>query len=263
MADFMSSPYALLTVALVVLAVAVLMLMVWLLSIDRKMRGVADGLEVERRKVAEMQMAMGKRGAQRPKQQPPAQTASGMPVRAPEQQAVGTQRAAGHASRQASGGQRVSGGERPQRDVRAQDSGLSPAAQQRVAAQAQAQAQAQAVQNVPAQGRTRVSRPRTGEQVSASEAAAVVERAARPARSGAVAQPAASAQAGTRNHAASPVQRPMQTRIERQPQADVRPASRAATQSAYVQVSDSGRTSAPARPAGAATQPTRGRHVRQ
>ena len=256
MADFMSSPYALLTVALVVLAVAVLMLMVWLLSIDRKMRGVADGLEVERRKVAEMQMAMGKRGAQRPKQQPPAQTASGMPVRAPEQQAVGTQRAAGHASRQAPGGQRVSGGERPQRDVRAQDSGLSPAAQQRVAAQAQAQAQAQAVQNVQAQGRTRVSRPRTGEQVSASEAA-VVER------SGAVAQPAASAQAGTRNHAASPVQRPMQTRIERQPQADVRPASRAATQSAYVQVSDSGRTSAPARPAGAATQPTRGRHVRQ
>ncbi len=261
MADFMSSPYALLTVALVVLAVAVLMLMVWLLSIDRKMRGVADGLEVERRKVAEMQMAMGKRGAQRPRQQPPAQTASGMPVRAPEQQAVGTQRAAGHASRRASGGQRVSGGERPQRDVRAQDSGLSPAAQQRVAAQAQAQAQV--AQDAQAQGRTRVSRPRTGEQVSASEAAAVVERAARPARSGAVAQPSASAQAGTRNHAASPAQRPMQTRIERQPRADVRPASRAATQSAYVQVPDSGRTSVPARPAGAATQPTRGRHVRQ
>ena len=261
MADFMSSPYALLTVALVVLAVAVLMLMVWLLSIDRKMRGVADGLEVERRKVAEMQMAMGKRGAQRPRQQPPAQTASGMPVRAPEQQAVSTQRAVGHTSRQASGGQRVSGGERPQRDVRAQDSGLSPAAQQRVAAQAQAQAQV--AQDAQAQGRTRVSRPRTGEQVSASEAAAVVERAARPARSGAVAQPAASAQVRTRNHAASPVQRPMQTRIERQPQADVRPASRAATQSAYVQVPDSGRTPASTRPAGAATQPTRGRHVRQ
>ena len=79
MSEFLSSPYALLTIALVVLAIAVLMLMVWLLSIDRRMRGVADGLEIERRKVAEMQMVIGRRNAARNYGKPQTAPAQGVP----------------------------------------------------------------------------------------------------------------------------------------------------------------------------------------
>lgn len=63
MADFISSPVALVAIGLGVLAIAIVLLVVWIVSLDRRMRGVVDGLEAERRKVAEMQMMMGRRAS--------------------------------------------------------------------------------------------------------------------------------------------------------------------------------------------------------
>ena len=63
MFEFLSSPFGLVAVGLGVLAVAVLALCLWITTLDRRMRGMADGLETERRKVAELQMViMGHRG---------------------------------------------------------------------------------------------------------------------------------------------------------------------------------------------------------
>jgi len=59
--EFLSSPFGLVAVGLGVLAVAVLALCLWITTLDRRMRGMADGLEAERRKVAEMQMVIGRR----------------------------------------------------------------------------------------------------------------------------------------------------------------------------------------------------------
>ena len=61
MFEFLSSPFGLVAVGLAVLAVAVLALCLWITTLDRRMRGMADGLEAERRKVAEMQMVIGRR----------------------------------------------------------------------------------------------------------------------------------------------------------------------------------------------------------
>lgn len=61
MFEFLSSPFGLVAVGLGVLAVAVLALCFWITTLDRRMRGMADGLEAERRKVAEMQMVIGRR----------------------------------------------------------------------------------------------------------------------------------------------------------------------------------------------------------
>lgn len=61
MFEFLSSPFGLVAVGLGVLAVAVLALCLWITTLDRRMRGMADGLETERRKVAELQMAIGRR----------------------------------------------------------------------------------------------------------------------------------------------------------------------------------------------------------
>ena len=61
MLEFMSSPFGLVAVGLGVLAIAVLALCLWITALDRRMRGMADGLEAERRKVAEMQMVIGRR----------------------------------------------------------------------------------------------------------------------------------------------------------------------------------------------------------
>ncbi|MDO4290854.1 MAG: hypothetical protein Q4C41_06470, partial [Eggerthellaceae bacterium] len=61
MGEFFSSPIALVALGMAVLAVAIVLLVVWTVTLDRRMRGVVDGLEAERRKVAEMQMAMGRR----------------------------------------------------------------------------------------------------------------------------------------------------------------------------------------------------------
>ena len=61
MFEFLSSPFGLVAVGLGVLAVAVLALCLWITTLDRRMRGMADGLEAERRKVAEMQMVIGRR----------------------------------------------------------------------------------------------------------------------------------------------------------------------------------------------------------
>lgn len=61
MFEFLSSPFGLVAVGLGVLAVAVLGLCLWITTLDRRMRGMADGLEAERRKVAEMQMVIGRR----------------------------------------------------------------------------------------------------------------------------------------------------------------------------------------------------------
>lgn len=73
MSSFLSSlnlsPFALVAVGLIVLAVAIVLLVVWVIAIDRRTRGVVDGLEVERRKVAEMQVIVSQRvgrGPQRP-----------------------------------------------------------------------------------------------------------------------------------------------------------------------------------------------------
>ena len=61
MFEFLSSPFGLVDVGLGVLAVAVLALCLWITTLDRRMRGMADGLETERRKVAELQMVIGRR----------------------------------------------------------------------------------------------------------------------------------------------------------------------------------------------------------
>lgn len=61
--EFLSSPFGLVAVGLGVLAVAVLALCLWITTLDRRMRGMADGLETERRKVAELQMVIGRRAS--------------------------------------------------------------------------------------------------------------------------------------------------------------------------------------------------------
>lgn len=61
MFEFLSSPFGLVAVGLGVLAVAVLALCLWITTLDRRMRGMADGLETERRKVAELQMVIARR----------------------------------------------------------------------------------------------------------------------------------------------------------------------------------------------------------
>lgn len=58
----LTSPIVLVAVGLAVLSVAMVLLVVWLVTLDRRMRGVVDSLEAERRKVAEMQAVMGRRG---------------------------------------------------------------------------------------------------------------------------------------------------------------------------------------------------------
>lgn len=78
MAEFLSSPYSLLILGLVVLAFAIILLMIWIVIIDRRTRGVVDGLETERRKVAEMQRIVGQRQASRPGYAP-ARSASAHP----------------------------------------------------------------------------------------------------------------------------------------------------------------------------------------
>lgn len=67
MSSFLSSlnlsPFTLVGVGLVILAVAIVLLVVWVIALDRRTRGVVDGLEVERRKVAEMQVIVSQRVA--------------------------------------------------------------------------------------------------------------------------------------------------------------------------------------------------------
>ena len=65
MFEFLSSPFALVAIGLAVLAVAIVLLVIWIIALDRRMRGVVDGLETERRKVAEMQMVIGRRNVAR------------------------------------------------------------------------------------------------------------------------------------------------------------------------------------------------------
>ena len=60
--DFLSSPFSLVSVGLGVLAIAIIGIVVWILSIDRRTRGMVDSLEQERRKVAEMQVFLSRRG---------------------------------------------------------------------------------------------------------------------------------------------------------------------------------------------------------
>ncbi|WP_305297429.1 hypothetical protein, partial [Parvibacter caecicola] len=62
MIDFLSSPFSLVSVGLGVLAVAIIGMVAWVLSIDRRTRGMVDSLEQERRKVAEMQVFLSRRG---------------------------------------------------------------------------------------------------------------------------------------------------------------------------------------------------------
>lgn len=62
MIDFLSSPFSLVSVGLGVLAIAIIGIVVWILSIDRRTRGMVDSLEQERRKVAEMQVFLSRRG---------------------------------------------------------------------------------------------------------------------------------------------------------------------------------------------------------
>lgn len=57
----MASPFSLVSIGLVVLAIALVVLVIWVVSIDKRTRVVVDDLEVERRKVAEMQRIMGRR----------------------------------------------------------------------------------------------------------------------------------------------------------------------------------------------------------
>ncbi|MCI8367899.1 MAG: hypothetical protein HFJ66_09970 [Eggerthellaceae bacterium] len=62
MIDFLSSPFSLVSVGLGVLAIAIIGMVAWVLSIDRRTRGMVDSLEQERRKVAEMQVFLSRRG---------------------------------------------------------------------------------------------------------------------------------------------------------------------------------------------------------
>lgn len=62
MIDFLSSPFSLVSVGLGVLAIAIIGIVAWILSIDRRTRGMVDSLEQERRKVAEMQVFLSRRG---------------------------------------------------------------------------------------------------------------------------------------------------------------------------------------------------------
>ena len=68
------SPFALVGIGLAVLAVAIVLLVAWVVAIDRRTRGVVDGLEVERRKVAEMQVivsqGVARGGGPRPQGRP-------------------------------------------------------------------------------------------------------------------------------------------------------------------------------------------------
>ena len=90
-AEFLSSPYSLVIIGLVVLALAIVLLMIWIVIIDRRTRGVADDLETERRKVAEMQKIVVQRGAPRqapvPQRSAPVQAvqAQAMPVRSAQE----------------------------------------------------------------------------------------------------------------------------------------------------------------------------------
>ena len=90
MAEFITSPFALVTFGLIVLAVAIVLLVAWIVTIDRRMRGVVDGLETERRKVAEMQMVIGRRAASRgyaaPHSRQHPQSGGGAPQPRPQRQ---------------------------------------------------------------------------------------------------------------------------------------------------------------------------------
>ena len=76
MAEFLQSPFAIVALVLLIFAVAILGLVGSLVGTNRQLRGLVDGLEAERRKIAQIQMYLSQRsrqGAQtrRPRPQEP------------------------------------------------------------------------------------------------------------------------------------------------------------------------------------------------
>lgn len=261
MSDFMSSPYALLTVALVVLAIAVLMLMIWLLSIDRRMRGVADGLEIERRKVAEMQMVIGRRNAARNYGRPQNAPAQGQAMpreRAPRPDANAAQRPAQGrpAQRPVQGqGAPVSAETARPRRERPADSQLRADAQVRQGERpARTQAQSQVGQQVQARPQSQPqSRSQQASRYSGTAEAVPAQR-----------QAAARETRPVRDQATST---PLQTRVATQSQtSSSNQSARAHSSQSYVQIpasADASVSAAPAEPVRArAAGSSRGRHAR-
>lgn len=152
MAEFLSSPYSLLILGLVVLAFAIILLMIWIVIIDRRTRGVVDGLETERRKVAEMQRIVGQRQASRPGYAP-ARSAS---AQHPQAQKVQPQAAPPARSQQAA--QPVRQAAQPVRQA-AQQPGRSRG--QGASSQQQVRTQASSAQQPKTQVQAHAEYPRT------------------------------------------------------------------------------------------------------
>lgn len=158
MPDFTTSPFFLVAVGLAVVAVAVVLLVIWVVTIDRRMRGVADGLEIERRKVAEMQMVIGRRNVAARSQgsaqaRPQGHGAPG------QNQAYQRGQAGGAASAQSQVRQQPCVQDRQQADVRSQSRPFHPA---QVQVQASARVSAQASARCAQQGASRAEGPGQG-----------------------------------------------------------------------------------------------------
>ena len=192
MFEFLSSPFGLVAVGLGVLAVAVLALCLWITTLDRRMRGMADGLEAERRKVAEMQMVIGRRNnaarsyGGRPRAGQPAPQAAPRPAPAPRP-TVGSPTPA-------------SAGRAPQGVSRRRGGGWAPDEQPQVASEQMAEAWVQSggfgqqPSGVPDKKMSRKAR-REAERAFAARAAAELEaRQARRAAEAASAAPPARSQ---------------------------------------------------------------------
>lgn len=217
MFEFLSSPFGLVAVGLGVLAVAVLALCFWITTLDRRMRGMADGLEAERRKVAEMQMVIGRRNnAARSYGGGRNRTAAQAPVAAPAREAASA--AAQAAPAQPAPAPAAAAAPRP---ARAPQPAPRPAAQPSVAPGVPPQAEVEAwVQGGVALGQQPIIMPdkkmsrkarRDAERAFAARAAAELEaRQARRAQEAAAVQRAA-AQPGARPYGApaSAAARPM------------------------------------------------------
>lgn len=112
MIDFLSSPFSLVSVGLGVLAIAIIGMVAWVLSIDRRTRGMVDSLEQERRKVAEMQVFLSRRGndgARRAPRAPQPGAAVGARAAAGEAAAAARPQAASAAAGGPAAGQRMGG----------------------------------------------------------------------------------------------------------------------------------------------------------
>lgn len=270
--EFLSSPFGLVAVGLGVLAVAVLALCLWITTLDRRMRGMADGLEAERRKVAEMQMVIGRRsnaarsygGRGRAAAPAPAPVAAPMTQAAPGAGVTGAPVAGAPAATQAAYAAQPAARGRATRPASAPGAGWTPSsipmpASNEVDAWVGG-APAQQPIIMPDRKMSRKAR-REAERAFAARAAAELEaRQARRAQEAASVQRAA-AQPGARAGYAVPRAAGQAPRAGVQAGRPGAPAARAAAQPAGVPAQAQG--FAPVQPAyGAVPQGARARHAR-